>query len=101
MPRSDPPGPMDSRAQRPAPRGCVALILQRFPNIQAVSLALLERHEAFRDLCEEYEVCTQTCERLELSNSDETLRREYTALQLRLESELLRYVEENSTRDQS
>ena len=79
-----------------ASRGCTALILQRFPHVRSVSLDLLHRLADFRDLCEEYEACTGACERLERSHADDTLRREYAALRLRLEGELLRYVEEHS-----
>ena len=76
-------------------RGCVRLLLERFPHVQAVSLQLLEQHEAFRDLCEEYEACTEAAERLAHSEADEALRREYSALRLRLEGELLRYISEH------
>jgi hypothetical protein len=86
-------GPNDG----PQMRGCVKLLVERFPHVRAISLELLHRHEAFRDLCEEYEVCTEACERLERSRSDEALRKEYSALRLRLESELLRYIEEHTT----
>ena len=57
---------------------------------------LYERDENFRDLCDEYEVCTETLARFE-SNRDsaDALRREYTALRLRLEGELLRYMDEH------
>jgi hypothetical protein len=72
----------------------VTLLLERFPHVQAVSLVLLQRNEDFRDLCEEYEVCSTTCDRLEHRDSDHALRQEYAALRLRLEGELLRYIEE-------
>ena len=97
MPRTEPPGSKDSGADTPVNRGCIALLLERFPHLQSVSLALLHRHETFRDLCEEYQACSATCERLERTGSDEALRREYSALRLRLESELLRYIEENTS----
>jgi len=93
---SEPSGPTAGSAEETASRGCVTLILQRFPHIRSVSLDLLHRLDDFRDLCEEYEACTRACERLEHSNAGETLHREYVALRLRLESELLRYVEEHS-----
>lgn len=78
-------------------RGYLKLLIERFPHVRTVSLDLLRRHEAFRDLCEEYEACTETCERLERSGSDEPLLKEYTALRLRLEGELLRYIEEHES----
>jgi hypothetical protein len=75
---------------------CVKLLLERFPHVQAVSLLLLARHETFRDLCEEYEACTEAAERLEHSGADDAIRKEYSALRLRLEGELLRYISEQS-----
>ena len=78
-------------------RGFEKLLLERFPYIRTVSLDLLRRHETFRDMCEEYELCTAACQRLEHSHADQALHKEYCALRLRLESELLRYVEENAT----
>ncbi len=97
MPRHEPPGPMDSNGDKPADSGYVTLLMERFPHVKSVSLTLLRRHETFRDLCEEYEACSLACERLEGSDGDEALRREYSALRLRLESEVLRYIEENTS----
>lgn len=75
-----------------APDG-VKLLLERFPHVQMVSLLLLVKNEAFRELCEEYATCTAAAERLEQSGADEPLRKEYIALRLRLEGELLGYLE--------
>jgi hypothetical protein len=75
---------------------CVKLLLERFPHVQAVSLLLLARHETFRELCEEYEACSEAAERLEHSGGDDAIRKEYSALRLRLEGELLRYISEQS-----
>ena len=97
MPRSEPPRPTDGGADSAANRNYIALLLERFPHVQSVSLTLLHRNEAFRDLCEEYEVCSCTCERLERTNEDEALRREYSALRLRLEGELLRFIDEKTS----
>ena len=47
---------------------------------------LFERDELFRELCEDYEACSLALARQE---STEALRREYAALRLRLETELL------------
>lgn len=93
---SEPPERSDSSSQSPDTRDCVSLLVSRFPHLQAVSLALLNRYEPFRDLCEEYQACSKVCDRLERSVGNEALRREYSALRLRLESELLRYIEEHS-----
>jgi hypothetical protein len=75
--------------------GSVNLLLQRFPHVQVVSLRLLMQHEAFRELCEEYEVCTRTAENLARSGSGEPILREYKALLLRLEAELLGYISQH------
>jgi hypothetical protein len=71
------------------------LVLERFPNVQSQATHLFERDEGFRELCEEYEACTTAADRLEASAPrQEQLRREYAALRLRLEGELLRYLQE-------
>ena len=75
--------------------GGVKLLLERFPHVKVVSLQLLVRNEAFRELCEEYEACTAAVERLALSGGDESIRKEYAALQLRLEGELLSYLSQH------
>jgi hypothetical protein len=81
-----------------APDG-VKLLLERFPHVQMASLQLLVKNEAFRDLCEEYASCTATAERLERSTADSPLRREYNALRLRLEGELLGYLQQHGRGD--
>ena len=73
-------------------RECLDLLRERFPHVNGVSLQLLERDETFRELCEEYAACTEVVERLTRSCSDEALRREYSALRLRVERELLGYI---------
>jgi hypothetical protein len=85
-------GGLDDASQ---PRGCVRLLLERFPHVRAASLQLLERHETFRELCEEYEACNEAAERFAQSGSDAALLEEYSALRLRLEGELLRYISEH------
>jgi hypothetical protein len=80
--------------QTPAPpeSRCVQLLLERFPHVREVSEQLLNDSEAFRELCEEYEACTEAIERLELSATSAGLLGGYLALRLRLEGELLRSV---------
>ena len=47
-------------------------------------------------MCEDYEACIAAAARLESSGlATEVLRSQYVALQLRLERELLRYLEEH------
>ena len=90
----DPRSPRDDpgRDDRSRLRECLDLLRERFPHINGVSLQLLERDETFRELCEEYAACTEVVERLTRSGSDEALRREYSALRLRVERELLGYI---------
>jgi hypothetical protein len=57
---------------------------------------LFERDETFRELCEDYGACRETVTRLECSDrACHGLHDEYSALALRLERELLRYLEEH------
>ena len=75
------------------------LVSERFAQISDRAAQVFERDENFRDLCEEYEACTGTVARLESCGlGSEGLRNEYAALLLRLEHELLRYLEERPAR---
>ena len=68
----------------------------RFPQMRREAAFLFERDEDFRDLCENYGTCLETVERLASAGpSAEGLRKEYASLLLRLERELLRYLEEH------
>ena len=70
------------------------LLSERFPHVQTEAQRLFERNEGFRDLCEEYEACTSAVARLESSRPEtDPMRLEYAALRLRLEGELLRYLQ--------
>ena len=68
------------------------LLRERFPHLDGISLRLLKQDETFRELCDEYAACTEVVERLKRCGSDEPLLREYTALRLRVEAELLSYM---------
>ena len=71
-------------------------VVERLPQVGAQAGALFECDEAFRDLCEEYQACSEALSRLErYPNGKDALRNEYVALRLRLEGELLRYVEKS------
>jgi hypothetical protein len=99
MPRSkdNDPGRAGSEPDnRSPPRRCVELLMQRFPYVRDISLQLIVNHETFRELCEEYEACTDAAERLAHSEADEAIRKEYSALRLRLEGELLSYISEQT-----
>lgn len=78
--------------------GYLKLLQARFPHMQSVSLRLLLQHATFRELCEEYEACAEALKRLTHTPADDSMRNEYTALSLRLEGELLRYIGEHDTR---
>jgi hypothetical protein len=68
---------------------------ERFAGVRETAERLYERDENFRDLCDEYQVCAETLARYESDGGkSDAMRREYTALQLRLEGELLRYMDE-------
>ena len=65
------------------------LVIEQFPHLRERVACLFEREELFRELCEDYETCADALNRQPAS---EGLRREYSALQLRLETELLRFL---------
>jgi hypothetical protein len=69
------------------------LVREQFPQVRDRVAYLFEREEIFRELCEDYEACTLALARQE---SNEGLRREYAALRLRLEAELLSYVRDDA-----
>ncbi len=64
----------------------LTLVIEQFPDLRTEVAGLFERDELFRELCEDYEACSQALARQE---SNEALKREYAALRLRLETELL------------
>jgi hypothetical protein len=71
------------------------LVSERLPNVRHQAAQLFESDEVFRELCDEYQMCSETVTRIEgTPAADEALRREYVALSLRLEGELLRYLTE-------
>ena len=77
---------------------CLKLVSEQFPHVQERAVMLFGRDEGFRELCEEYEACVGAERRLGASGPDqEAIRREYKLLQLRLEGELLRYLQESRT----
>jgi hypothetical protein len=78
----------------PAMHPALRSVCERFANLREESARLFDGDTDFRDLCEEFQACASTLARLESSASgSERVRREYAALLLRLERELLRYLE--------
>ena len=71
------------------------LVSEQFPHLRERVTCLFEREEIFRELCEDYETCADALDRQPASDG---LRREYSALRLRLETELLRYLREEAER---
>jgi uncharacterized protein YdcH (DUF465 family) len=64
----------------------LTLVIEHFPDLRNEVAGLFAQDEVFQELCEDYESCSQALARQE---SNEALRREYAALRLRLETELL------------
>jgi hypothetical protein len=69
------------------------LVSERFPDLRERVACLYETDETFRELCEDYATCAEALAR---QKACEGLRQEYAALRLRLETELLRYVQEDA-----
>jgi len=84
---------VEGTAPMPLPLGFVN---ERFQQVRDHAGYLFENDENFRDLCEDYEDCAKSLARLESSSSSSrAMFDEYSALLLRLERELLRYLEEH------
>ncbi|HSD66829.1 MAG TPA: hypothetical protein VLF95_09020 [Vicinamibacteria bacterium] len=66
-------------------------VSDQFPHLRERVARLFDRDEIFRELCEDYEACVQA---LSQQERNEDMRREYAALRLRLETELLGYLHE-------
>jgi hypothetical protein len=67
------------------------LVSDQFPHLKERVADLYTRDAVFRELCEDYETCTVSLGR----QASEPLRREYGALRLRLETELLAYLHQD------
>lgn len=70
---------------------CLTLVSHQFPHVRDRVVSLFDDDPVFRELCEDYEACTNALAR---QPSSAGLRQEYAALQLRLETELLRFLNE-------
>jgi hypothetical protein len=72
------------------------LVAERLPQVREHVARLFERDDIFRELCAEYETCSEAAARMESgARASPALRDEYVALRLRLEGELLRYLMEH------
>jgi hypothetical protein len=65
------------------------LVAEQFPRLRDRVACLFERDLVFRELCDDFEACSEALAR---PSASEDLRREFAALRLRLETELLRYL---------
>jgi hypothetical protein len=72
---------------------CLKLVSEQFPHLRERVAGLFAGQPVFRELCEDYEACTKALARQTASDG---LRQEYAALQLRLETELLRFLSEDA-----
>jgi hypothetical protein len=70
-------------------RSSLQLVSEQFPLLRDRVACLFQRDLVFRELCEDYEACAQALSR---QRASEALGREYAALRLRLETELLGYL---------
>jgi hypothetical protein len=68
------------------------LVSEQFPHLRDRVVRLFERDAVFQELCLDYEACRDALSR---AGSSQALSREYTALRLRLEYELLRYMSDS------
>ena len=73
---------------------CLQLVMEQFPHLRERVACLFETDVLFRELCEDYESCTDALARQPRSPG---LRDEYMALRLRLETELLRHLDERDS----
>jgi len=69
------------------------LLHERFPHVKAVMDELLKHSPTFRDLVDEYGACADVLDRFASYRSATSLLQEYGSLQLRLERELLQYIQ--------
>jgi hypothetical protein len=72
------------------------LVTDRLPQVGDRAARLFEDDDVFRELCEEYETCTEAAARIATeTGKGDALLHEYVALRLRLEGEVLRYLSEH------
>jgi hypothetical protein len=76
------------------------LVSERFVEVRDRAVRAFARDPDFRDLCDEYQACAATLARpAARPGSSEAMRREYAVLLLRVERELLRYLDEHPDGD--
>jgi len=65
------------------------LVSEQFPHLRERAALVFECDPVFRELCDDYEACVNA---LDLQQASLALHHEYSALRLRLETELLGYL---------
>ena len=68
------------------------IVNEQFPLLRDRVARLFDRDPLFRELCEDYQACSDALKR---QKGSEDLQREYELLRLRLETELLRFLHED------
>jgi hypothetical protein len=68
------------------------LVSEQFPHLRDKVVQLFEQDAIFQELCQDYEACREALSRVAASKA---MSHEYTALRLRLEYELLRYMNDS------
>lgn len=68
------------------------LVSEQFPHLKDKVVRLFERDAVFQELCHDYEACRHA---LGQPPASPTLVHEYVALQLRIEYEMLQYVNDS------
>ena len=71
---------------------CLQLVSEQFPSLRDRVARRFEHDADFRELCHDYESCVAALARL--GEGSPEMKREYAALRLRLEAEMLGYLRE-------
>lgn len=76
-------------------------VIGQLPFLRELLTEVFARDETFRELCAEYEVCLEALARFEAEEPvNQPLRNEYAVLRMRLEGEMLRYLDPRTTSGQ-
>ena len=79
----------------PGSHPALSTVREHFPDHEKLVTRLFDEDDEFRGLCDDYRDCLAYLARTRPpSGASESLRKEFTALQLRLETELLQYIEQ-------
>ena len=73
---------------------CLQLVSEHFPHLRDRVACHFQKDQLFLELCEDYETCSVA---LAQQKSSQGLQREYEVLRLRLETELLQFLNDDET----